>query len=37
MRGNGGVDQIATQSPQAREGPFLVSSSEPAVAYNVGY
>ncbi len=36
MRGDGGIDQIATQAPQPRQGAILVRAGEPAVADNVG-
>ena len=36
MRGDGGVDQIAAQPPQARQGAILVRASQPAVADHIG-
>jgi hypothetical protein len=36
MRGDGGVDEIATEAPQAHQGAILVSRGESAVADNVG-
>ena len=36
MRGDRGIDQIATEAPQARQGAILVRPGEPAVADNVG-
>ena len=36
MHGDGGVDQIAAQPPEAREGAILVGAREPAVADHVG-
>ena len=36
MRGDGGVDQIATQPPQPRQRAILVRAREPAVADHVG-
>ena len=35
--GDGGVDQIATQSPEARQGAILVGSGEPRIADHVGH
>ena len=35
VRGNGGIDQIAAQSPKARERAILVGASKPAIADNV--
>ena len=37
MRGDGGIDQIAAQSPQSRQGAILVGAGEPAVADHIGY
>ena len=37
MGGDGGVDQIATQSPEARQGAILVGSGEPRIADHVGH
>ena len=36
MRGDGGIDEIATEAPQARQGAILVRPGESAVADNVG-
>ena len=36
MRGDGGIDQIAAQPPQPRQGAILVRSREPAVADHIG-
>ena len=36
MRGDGGIDQIAAQAPQPRQGAILVRAGEPAVADHVG-
>ena len=36
VRGDGGVDQIAAQPPQPRQGPILVCPGEPAVSDDVG-
>ena len=36
MRSDGGIDQIATEAPQARQGAILVRCGEPAVPDNVG-
>ena len=36
MRGDGGIDQIAAQPPEARQGAILVRSREPAVADDIG-
>src|SRR6266481_4815429 len=36
MRGDGGVDEITTESPQARQGAVLVRPGESAVTDNVG-
>ena len=35
MRGDGGIDQIAAQPPQPRQGAILVRAREPAVADDV--
>ena len=37
MGGDGGVDQVAPQAPQARERAILVRSREPGVADDVGH
>ncbi len=37
MRGDGGINQVAAQAPQAREGPILIRPGEPAVADHVGH
>ena len=36
MHGDGGIDEIATEAPQARQRAILVRRGEPAVADNVG-
>ena len=36
MRGDGGIDQIATQPPQSRQGAILVRAREPRVSDDVG-
>jgi hypothetical protein len=36
MRGDRGVDQIAAQPPQPRQGAILIRASEPTVADNIG-
>ncbi len=36
MGGDGGVDQVASQAPKAREGAILVRSREPAIADDIG-
>src|SRR5271166_3876773 len=36
MGGDRGIDQIATQPPQARQGAILVRTSQPAVANHIG-
>ena len=36
MRGDGGIDEIATEAPQTREGPILVRPRKPRVADDVG-
>ena len=36
MRGDGGIDQIAAQPPEPRQGAILVRAGEPAVADNIG-
>ena len=36
MRGDGGIDEIATEAPQARQGAILVRRGELAVPDNVG-
>jgi hypothetical protein len=36
MRGDGRIDQVATQRPQPRERPLLVGAGQPAVAGDVG-
>ena len=36
MRGDGGVDQVAAQAPEARQRAILVRAGEPAVADHVG-
>ncbi len=36
MRGDGGIDQIATEAPQARQRAILVRRGESAVADNIG-
>ena len=36
MRGDGGIDQIAAQAPQARQSAILVRPGESAVADDVG-
>ena len=36
MGGDGGVDEIAAQPPDARQRAVLVSAGEPAVADNIG-
>jgi hypothetical protein len=36
MRGDGGIDEIATEAPQARQGAILVGCGEPTVADDVG-
>jgi hypothetical protein len=35
MGGDGGVDEVAAEAPEARKGPVLVSTGEPAVTDNV--
>src|ERR1700746_1643255 len=35
MRGDCGIDEIATEAPQARQGPILVRPGESAIANNV--
>ena len=35
MRGDGGIDQIAPQSPEPRQRAFLVGAGEPAVADDI--
>jgi hypothetical protein len=35
MDGDGGVNQVAAQAPEAREGPVFVSTGESAVTDNV--
>ncbi len=34
--GDGGVDEVAAQGPQARKRPLLVSAGQPAIADDVG-
>ena len=36
MRGDGGIDQIAPEAPEARQRAILVRADEPAVADNIG-
>ena len=36
MRVDGGVDEVAAQSPQPRQGAILVRAGEPAVADHIG-
>ena len=36
MHRDGGVDQVAAQSSQAREDPILVRSCEPGVPHDIG-
>ena len=36
MGGDGGVDEVAPEPPQPRQGAVLVSTGEPAVSDNVG-
>ena len=35
MGGDGGVDEIAAETPDARQRPILISAGEPAVADNI--
>ena len=35
VRGNGGIDEVAAESAEPRQGPILVRASEPAVADDV--
>jgi hypothetical protein len=37
VRGDGGIDQIAAQPPEPRQGAVLVGAREPAVADDVGH
>ena len=37
MRGDGGIDQVAAQPPEARQGAVLVGARKPGVADNVGH
>ena len=37
MGGDGGVDEVATEAPQARKGAVLVRPGEPAVADDIGH
>ena len=37
MGGDGGVDEVATEAPQARKGAVLVSPGEPAVTDDIGH
>ena len=37
MRGDGGVDEIAAQPPEARQGSVLVGSGKPRIADDVGH
>ena len=36
MSGDGGVDQVAAQTPETRKGPILVGAREAAVADDIG-
>ncbi len=36
MGGDGGIDQVASQPPKARQRAILVGAGEPAVADNIG-
>ena len=36
IRGDGGIDQIAAQPPEPRQGAILVRSREPAIADYIG-
>ena len=36
MSGDGGINQIAAQRPQSRQGSILVRAREPAVADHIG-
>ncbi len=37
MGGDGGVDEVAAQTPETREGAILVGAGKPAVADDVGH
>ena len=37
MRGDGGIDEIATEAPQARQGAILVRRGESTIPDNVGH
>ncbi len=37
MGGDGRIDQVAAESPEAREGSVLVGAGKPAVADDVGH
>src|SRR5580704_19560209 len=37
MRSDGGIDEIATEAPQARQGAILVRRGKSAVTNNVGH
>jgi hypothetical protein len=37
MGGDGGIDQIAAQPPQPRQGAILIRARKPAVADDVGH
>ena len=37
MRGDGGVDEVAAEPPQARKGAILVGAGEPAITDDVGH
>ena len=36
MSGDGRVDEVAAQTPQARKGPVLVGAGEPAITDDIG-
>ena len=37
MSGDGWIDEVAAEPPQARKGPILVGAGKPAITDNVGH